>query len=224
MHTVFFGGLAQFYDDNGTLVQDDNVPFVNTIARVTRGDDGVMAEFKLPIEMPALLGAGGEFIPNLNSPYLPNNIFKLDELTMDPVLIGYIFGGISSSARNIFFVNNGTQSEASSQVFEVHVRKPTTVSTDNLNSASTSTLNLRMYPNPNEGDLRIAFNLISRKNVELSISDLKGNLIDTVRLKNLLIGENTYQLSLNHLTGGSVYLITLSTPEERVSRRIIVAE
>lgn len=224
MHTVFFGGMAQFYDDNGTLVQDDNVPFVNTIARVTRGADGIMTEFKLPIEMPALLGAGGEFIPNLNSPYLPNDVFNLDELTMDPVLIGYIFGGISSSDRNIFFVNDGTQSEASSQIFEVYAKKPTSVSTDDLNEASNSTLKLRVYPNPNEGDISLLFNLVSRENVELSIFDIRGALVETISLENLVLGENTHQMSLNHLKSGGVYLITLSTPQERVTRKIIVAE
>lgn len=47
MHTVFFGGIAQFYDSLGILVQDNNVPFVKTIARVTRNAAGVMAEYKL---------------------------------------------------------------------------------------------------------------------------------------------------------------------------------
>jgi hypothetical protein len=54
MHTVFFGGIAQYYDSLGILVQDNNVPFVKTIARVTRDASGTMAEYKLPIVMPTL--------------------------------------------------------------------------------------------------------------------------------------------------------------------------
>ena len=46
----FFGGIAQYYDSLGILVQDNNVPFVKTIARVTRDASGTMAEYKLPIE------------------------------------------------------------------------------------------------------------------------------------------------------------------------------
>ena len=46
MHNVFFGGIAQYYDSLGVLVQDNNVPFVKTIARVTRNSSGTMAEFK----------------------------------------------------------------------------------------------------------------------------------------------------------------------------------
>jgi len=123
MHNVFFGGIAQFYYDQGTLVQDDDVPFVNTIARVTRNGNGELAEYKLPVEMPTLLGAGSEFIPNKSIPHYNNEIFKLDELTADSTMVGYIFGGISSTAKNIFFSNGGTQSTASNQIFKVYVIK-----------------------------------------------------------------------------------------------------
>ena len=62
MHNVFFGGIAQYYDSAGILVQDNNVPFVKTIARVTRNASGVLSEHKLPIEMPVFLGAGSESV------------------------------------------------------------------------------------------------------------------------------------------------------------------
>ncbi|MFY8189629.1 MAG: T9SS C-terminal target domain-containing protein, partial [Bacteroidia bacterium] len=123
MHTVFFGGIAQYYDKQGTLVQDNNVPFVNTIARVTRKQNGEMAEYKLPIEMPGLLGSGSEFIPVKTIAHFANEVIKLDNLTNDTNMVGYIFGGISSSAPNIFFTNTGTQSEASNQIFKVFIIK-----------------------------------------------------------------------------------------------------
>lgn len=103
MHTVFFGGIAQYYDSLGILVQDNNVPFVKTIARVTRDASGTMAEYKLPIAMPTLLGAGSEFIPINTLPHYSNEVFKLDNFTADTTLVGYIYGGISSTAANIFF-------------------------------------------------------------------------------------------------------------------------
>ncbi len=119
MHTVFFGGIAQFYENNGTLVQDDNVPFVKTIARVTRDGNGNMTETKLPVEMPGLLGASAEFIPNLSLPHYPNHVFKLDSLAPGDHLMGYIYGGIHSTQPNIFFSNNGTQSWASTNIYKV---------------------------------------------------------------------------------------------------------
>ena len=99
MHTVFFGGIAQYYDDGGQLTQNDSVPFVNTIARVTRDINGNMAEYKLPVEMPELLGAGSEFIPKLDLEHYENEVFKLDDFNADTTLVGYIYGGINSSLR-----------------------------------------------------------------------------------------------------------------------------
>lgn len=119
MHTVFFGGIAQYYDSAGVRIKDDRVPFVKTIARVTRTANGTMTETLLPIQMPALLGAGSEFIPVETLPRYGNGVLRLDALTAGPVVVGYIYGGISSTAANIFWFNNGTQSIASSQLFKV---------------------------------------------------------------------------------------------------------
>lgn len=224
MHTVFFGGIAQFYDNAGILVQDDNVPFVNTIARVTRDGNGTMAEYKLPIVMPALLGAGAEFIPNLDFPHFSNEVFKLDHLTMDSTLIGYIFGGISSSQPNIFFINNGTQSDANNQIFKVFIKKPLSVSVDNLNSSSTSLLNLIIYPNPLNGELNISFNLSKKEDVTLSIIDVKGTLIDKIPLTNLNVGKNHYTKGINGLTNGGVYFISLETSSEQTTHKLIIAK
>jgi len=126
MHNVFFGGIAQYYDSLGVLVQDNNVPFVKTIARVTRNSSGTMAEYKLPVEMPSLLGAGAEFIPIQNVPHFPNGVLKLDDFTADSTLVGYIYGGISSTAANVFFTNTGTQSTASDIIHKVFVIKSST--------------------------------------------------------------------------------------------------
>jgi hypothetical protein len=123
MHTVFFGGISQYYDSAGVLMKDDDVPFVRTIARVTRNASGLMKEFKLPLEMPALLGAGAEFIPLENLPHYANDVIKMDELPKGTTLIGYIFGGISSTAPNVFWTNNGTQSSANSTIYKVVIIK-----------------------------------------------------------------------------------------------------
>lgn len=123
MHTVFFGGIAQYYDSAGIRKKDDDVPFVKTIARVTRDAGGMMKEYKLPNEMPALLGAGAEFIPLENLPHYANGVIKFDELPKGTTLIGYIFGGISSTAPNVFWTNNGTQSSAAKSIFKVSIVK-----------------------------------------------------------------------------------------------------
>jgi len=222
MHTVFFGGIAQFYDNAGTLVQDDNVPFVNTIARVTRDNTGQMAEYKLPIEMPSLLGAGAEFIPNLNFPHYNNEVFKLDDVTTTSTLMGYIYGGISSSQPNIFFTNDGTQSSATNQIFRVKIKKPSPLSMDDLNESSVNNLNLLVYPNPNDGLLKISFNLVQKETATVTIHDIKGSMIDKIELTDLSIGNNHYEQEISSLTQGSVYFVTVTTVSQSVTHKLIV--
>jgi hypothetical protein len=125
MHNLFFGGISQYNDSAGILLQNNDVPFVKTIARVTRDFIGKMAEYKLPVEMPSFLGAGSEFIPVENLPVYGNDVIKLDDLNADSTLIGYIYGGINSTSPNIFWLNDGTQSIASSHIFKVFILKNT---------------------------------------------------------------------------------------------------
>lgn len=121
MYTLFFGGIAKYYYDNGTLTEDPNVPFVKTISAITRDANDVFTEVALPIEMPGYLGSGAEFFP-VNKPFFDEqHILQLEDLPKEKTLVGYIFGGIESSASNIFFSNTGTQSGATARAFEVYL-------------------------------------------------------------------------------------------------------
>lgn len=222
MHNVFFGGIAQYYDSAGILVQDNNVPFVKTIARVTRDANGTMAEYKLPVEMPGLLGSGAEFIPVTSVPHFANEIIKLDDLIADSTLVGYIYGGISSTAANIFTTNTGTQSSASSQIFKVYVITHSPVGVHELNQQSIGTLKMQVYPNPNNGNFSIAFHLTKIADTKLSIYNLDGTLVEENSLTDLHLGENTIQRNIGNLKPGGTYLITLETAYERATQKIVI--
>lgn len=224
MHTVFFGGIAQFYDSLGTLVQDNNVPFVRTIARVTRDPNGVMSEYKLPIEMPALLGASSEFIPLEGLPVYPNDVIKLDELSADTTHVGYIYGGIASTEANIFWINTGNESSASSEIFKVYVVKNTPSITHELNTQSVGTLRPQVFPNPNNGVFGVKFYLPRVTRTWLSISDLNGKLIDREELKHLFPGENIVTRKFRQLKVGNAYLLTLETETERATVKTVIQE
>lgn len=221
MHTLFFGGIAQYYDSSGVLVQDNEVPFVKTIARVTRDSNGTMAEYKLPTEMPSLLGAGSEFIANKNIAQYDNEVFKLDDITAQKTLVGYIFGGISSTAANIFFTNTGSQSKASNEIFEVYLTQyPTGV--HDLNEQSVSSLKVRVFPNPTQKDFTVVFNLEKADNVKITLTDMTGKIIEDVFLENLEAGENTFNKRIRNLSKGGIFFLTIETSSERAVQKIII--
>lgn len=222
MNTVFFGGIAQYYDSSGILVQDNNVPFVKTIARVERTSSGQMSEYKLPVELPNLLGAGAELIPNETLPKYANGVIKYDDLIEDTTLIGYIFGGISSSSKNIFFVNNGTQSSASNQIFKVKLIKNVAAAVDDLNEQSRGTLKLVTAPNPSNGSFEATYNLIAPSDVTITFSKLSGEITEIVKLKNQPQGANTFkQDQLKNLADGA-YFIRVDTQNESAVQKIII--
>lgn len=222
MSTVFFGGIAQYYDNSGVLTQDNNVPFVNTIARVTRDVGGNMAEYKLPITMPSLLGAGSEFIPLTTISRYHNGVIKLDSLNADTTLVGYIFGGISSTAPNIFFSNTGTQSSASNQLFEVRIVKGNTYGIPELNKQSTGSLKLLVYPNPNDGVFKLSYTLNQTSNVSIQIFSTEGKLISESNLKNVSDGNHDFTERIEHIMESGIYLVQIKTDYESATQRIIL--
>lgn len=222
MSNVFFGGIAQYFDSSGVLVQDNNVPFVKTIAKVTRNANGNMAEYKLPIEMPGLLGAGSEFIPNLNVPHFNNEVFKLDSFTADSTLVGYIYGGISSTAPNVFFTNTGTQSAASSQIFKVYVLKKVNTGMHVLNAQSIGTLKLQVFPNPNNGVFTVNFNLSKKSVVKITVHNTSGTLVNSQIYTSLAEGNQSIAPSIEQKFANDIYYVTVETDQEKATQKIII--
>ena len=222
MHALFFGGIAQYYDSLGILVQDNNVPFVITIARVTRDVNGTLAEYKLPIEMPALLGAGAEFIYRDNLPVYTNGVIKMDELSADSTVLGYIYGGINSSAKNIFWINDGSQSASSANIYKVTLHRNALTGIDHLNSQSMGTIKLMVYPNPNTGIFIAQYHLIKPTDVKITLSNVNGKIIDEQILINQQIGTQVFERKIKHLENGGVYFIKIETAYENAFQKIVI--
>lgn len=220
MHNVFFGGIAQYYDSAGVLIQNDEVPFVKTIARVTRNSKGHLAEYKLPVEMPALLGAGSEFIPLASVPQFKNEVIKLDELPADTTLVGHIYGGIASSQPNVFFINTGEESVASSKLFKVFIIKTAASVPDRLNEQSNNGLQLQVFPDADEDNFLINFTVPENSTVELQISNAKGKIIKKEILKGMKPGKHSILKSIRSINPGDSFSVTLKTALAISSQKI----
>ncbi len=224
MHTLFFGGIAQYYEEDGELVMDDEVPFVRTIARVTRSSDGTMTEFKLPIEMPDYLGSGAEFIPLQSLPVFPNQVIDLDALSGDSALIGHIYGGIQSSDKNIFWINDGTQSMASAVIFEVYLHPNLPDAIDEPNAQSQSSMRMQLYPNARTGRLYVDLMMKTPADVYIQVYELTGQLVKEEQFQKGRIqsGENELVLKIPALRSGHSYIVRAMSDGETLSQKMIV--
>ena len=207
MHTLFFGGMAQYYyDDAGALINDDKVPFVKTISRVTRLSDGTYEEVKLDIEMPDLVGAGAEFIP-VNQ-YFSDEILDYHTLPENSkTLVGYIYGGIHSTADNIFFTNDGTQSYASNTIFKVYIDNTVT---DIEEVKSNGVFDLVISPNPTVNSLgSVAFNIPNRAKVSIDLYSMSGQKLQELFNYSLDRGAYRHAFDFSNLSKGQ-YLMRIS--------------
>lgn len=207
MHQLFFGGMSQHYYDNGTLVQDDAVPFVKTISLVTRKSDDTFHEFVLPIEMPNLEGASAEFISNSNLETYSNEVIKLNEILQDTFTLGHILGGINSSSLNPFDVNQTNTTSASSKIYEVQLIKkdsPTPIQEIHLEKS----FDFEITPNPVQQELRLLFNLTDLVGVDYFITNTQGAMLSS---KELFVkkGENEHSIAIDKSWGNQYYILTL---------------
>lgn len=221
MHNLFFGGISQYYDSSGFIVQDNDVPFVKTIACVSRDKNGWMQEFKFPISMPAYLGAASEFIVNPTLQTFSNGTIQLNSFTSDTTLLGYIYGGIQSSAANIFWVNTGVESKASNLIYPVYLLKNESAKT-NLNSQSSNTFQLQIYPNPVEDELSVSFTVPTAGNVEITVENLMGEIAFTRTLKNVSAGEYFRKIRFKNLNRGAIYYIKVTINGKTVTQKMLV--
>jgi hypothetical protein len=174
MHMIFFGGISQYYNQNGVRVQDNQVPFVKTISRLSRYADSSLHEFELNTQMPEFQGASAEFIPNYQLSSYESEIIKLDQFIADTVLIGHIYGGISSPTTNPFANNLTTTTSASPTIYEVYLVKNTASSIKELDGDHP--FDFQLFPNPNNGQFSIEIELDKNRKLHYLLVNENGQI------------------------------------------------
>lgn len=207
MHTLFFGGISQYYYNDGVLYEDDNVPFVKTISGISRYADGSLVEFVLPTEMPGFKGASAEFIAISDLVNNNNEIIQLNKLTADTTIIGYILGGIYSPSINPFSLNQTNTTYADNSIYAVKLVKSNGNDIENINVKNP--YELAVYPNPISSTFTIAFNTTTKVEARYFISNVKGELLQTDSIPISSIGNIKHQITLNPQLAFQNLLITV---------------
>jgi len=207
MHSLFFGGMSQYYYQNGALIQDDDVPFVKTISRLTRLADSTLIEYQLPVEMPALKGASAEFIPNNNLPHYESSIINLSQITQDSILIGHIYGGITSPSLNPFTNNATGTTAADNSIYEVWLISDNPVGVQAIDG--TNPYDFKIFPNPADTHLYINFKLAAAVSVRYFVSNSMGQIIQQGVFGKMQIGDNTAKLTIDSSIQPQMLYVTL---------------
>lgn len=221
MHNLFFGGLSQYYYNGTTLVQDNNVPFVNTISRTTRFPDGLLQEYQLSETMPALKGASAEFIPNKSLPHYSNEVIKLHEITENEFVIGHIVGGLSSSSANPFSVNNTGSTTANATIYEVKLIRNSPLGVQLIEGKNP--FSMTVSPNPTDSStVRINFKMAYATNIDYFVSTMEGKIVLDGEIEDTTQGDNTMNFELDGISNQTVIITFIFDNKFYVSQKVIV--
>lgn len=222
MHNVFFGGMSQYYYDNNELVEDQNVPFVSTISRISRYEDGSLQEFEMDNKMPLLQGSGAEFVLLENVPVLHDHIINLNAISGNEIIIGYIIGGIYSAIKNPFVLNNIENTAADYSIYVVKLIKSNSSGIRPINGENP--YRITIFPNPvNDMMVKISFYLPKQMSAKYFLSTIEGKIIQVGELEQTVSGKNEFSLSLVPFQNAGILSFTLVLDHKYyVTEKIII--
>jgi hypothetical protein len=221
MHSLFFGGISQYYYEDGNLIQDNLVPFVKTISRLTRDSEENLTEYQLPLEMPALIGSSAEFIPNLDLPHYSNKVIKLSEIAQNNFMIGHIFGGIQSPVLHPFSNNQTNLTYADPAIYEVWLtQNPLSIHEHEIDGKNP--YSITVHPNPFKNDFIIKFFSDKAVHVGYFITNNSGHILLQSEVNLCSTGENTIEINMNHKqNAGQLFLTVIFDNKYYVSKKLV---
>lgn len=84
----------------------------------------------------------------------------------------------------------------------------------------TEKLNLKLYPNPNNGSFNIELNIQESQDIELEVLSINGKIVWSKMYKNQ-IGNNKYQVNIENQSKG-LYILNVFTRSGQINKRIII--
>ena len=220
MHSVFFGGISQYYYQNGVLIQDNLVPFVKTVSRLTRDSTGNLFEYQLPVEMPGLKGAGAEFIYNKKLPHYDNKVIRLSAIQEDSILIGHIYGGILSPTLNPFATNQTGTTSADPSIYAVWLIRKNPLSNSDMIDGK-NPYDVIIYPNPYDHTFFIEFNLERPTGVSYFITNNLGQIIYKKVFAEKLTGAQKLSFTSEDQTTQYIMVTFIFDDKYYVTKKII---
>lgn len=224
MHSIFFGGMSQYKYINNVLTADNSVPFVKTISRVSRDASNNLQENVFPNEMPALIGASAEFIPNHTVSHYSNEVIKLSQITSDSVLVGHIYGGIHTTDASAFTNNNIAATNAHSTIYEVWLVKNSGGSASLKPINGNNPLKVTMFPNPTKNTFKFEFDLPENGDLDIFITNIEGKIIWDKTFDGLHKGKTQLDISNRiNLANGTYFFNLIFNGKYNAIEKVVVS-
>jgi hypothetical protein len=127
-YTILMGGISYGFFSAGVFQTDPELPFINQVTTIKRDRHGIFSQYLMSAEYPVILSTGSNpgnpllfgtsatFTPVNGLPTYGNGVIKLDALGINPLVVGFIIGGIQSTLPN---TNAQSDSAASPYIFTV---------------------------------------------------------------------------------------------------------
>lgn len=237
---VFFGGIAQyFFNENHELTQDPDVPVVSTVSVIQRTSANEYSEFALPIQLPKGIGAGTEFIPAGELPRIEgSDVIDIESLQGDSQLLGYLVGGFSTTAPNVFFDNDADESKAESHAYAVYWNRNTNFRDPSqkvnlaealpVSQGNNGHIHFQAFTNTETGKVYFVVNKTEEGPVSLVLKDATGTEIlrhpkaGTKEDWILPKGETVLALPLYDATKMKEYQVEWILPDYTLQERLII--
>ncbi len=208
-HTLFFGGISGYWlDGNDSLRKDNRLPFVKTISRVSRLQNGQYEEVPFAAELPWYTGTSAEFMLAEGVPTQPNGMVNYDLLPSGDQLLGYIVGGIVTpdNQPNPFVANTLGITSAGIRLIKVFLEKKVTSSTAPKPLDGYFDLGLRVSPNPASAFWNVTLNLPRRAHCRATLQDALGRIVQRLDMGEHSAGAFIFDVSTADLPKGAYWL------------------
>ncbi|MEO5673053.1 MAG: T9SS type A sorting domain-containing protein [Chitinophagales bacterium] len=211
MYTIFIGGISLYFFDSvsQTLLEDTLVPFIRDISSLIHHADGTTDEVLLPIQLPERSAANAEFFASLSLPHFENGVFKLRAFTQ-PVMLGYIYGGIISTAGNDGSTN------ASNKVYRVMLYP-------DFGSGISFAGNEKflLYPNPADDVTQLLLNIPVSLIESITVTDAMNHVVKKIDLQRSAEAASRIIIGTTGYVPG-IYAIVIKTAASFYSLRLVI--
>ena len=146
--------------------------------------------------------------------YYTDDEFSASGISLEDSIHAYRYNGVGwnlvpgvvDTAENLVIVN-------SSEFSVWMLGKDLSVGVEERENAEIMNYELKVYPNPASSVCNITFSLESEQQITITISDIKGNIVNKVfENKKLKAGEHSYEFNISNLPVG-IYLFTISSKD-----------